>query len=138
MKELWLPVPGQPQWLASSFGRVMVRPRLCPTPHGSSAVRGGKPTHGVWDGNRFVIQRGGKNHKVARLVCAAFHGHQPDSKSVVMHLDEDARNNRPENLAWGTQKENLNAPGFLAYCKGRTGERSPSAVASRRRAAINN
>jgi hypothetical protein len=42
-----------------------------------------------------------------------------------MHLDENSRNNRPENLAWGTQKENLNAPQFLEYCKNRTGENSP-------------
>jgi hypothetical protein len=36
---------------------------------------------------------------------------------VCMHLDENSRNNKPENLAWGTQKENLNAPGFIDYCK---------------------
>jgi hypothetical protein len=42
-----------------------------------------------------------------------------------MHLDENSKNNRPENLAWGTQKENLNAPGFIEYCKGRTGKNNP-------------
>ena len=42
-----------------------------------------------------------------------------------MHLDENARNNKPENLRWGTQKENLNAPGFIAYCKSRTGDNNP-------------
>ncbi len=41
------------------------------------------------------------------------------------HLDENAANNRANNLKWGTQKENLNAPGFLEYCKNRTGEQSP-------------
>lgn len=42
-----------------------------------------------------------------------------------MHLDENAANNRASNICWGTQKENLNAEGFLAYCRGRTGENSP-------------
>lgn len=65
------------------------------------------------------------NMKVHRLVCEAFHGPAPSKRSVVIHLDEDATNNRPENLRWGTQKENLNMPGFIAYCKSRTGENSP-------------
>lgn len=42
-----------------------------------------------------------------------------------MHLNENAADNRPGNLAWGTQKENLNAPGFIAYCKRRTGNDNP-------------
>lgn len=36
-----------------------------------------------------------------------------------MHLDEDNGNNRPGNLAWGTQQQNLNAPGFKQYCRER-------------------
>ena len=48
-----------------------------------------------------------------------------------MHMDENSANNQYENLQWGTQKENLNAPGFIAYCHGRTGENSPS-IKSRR------
>jgi HNH endonuclease len=49
-----------------------------------------------------------------------------------VHLDENAANNRASNLRWGTQKENLNAEGFLAYCRGRTGDRSPIAKARRK------
>ena len=66
----------------------------------------------------------GKNYKIHRLVCEAFHGPAPFEGSVVLHLNEKATDNRPENLRWGTQKENLNAPGFLEYCKSRTGENS--------------
>lgn len=69
----------------------------------------------------------GKTYKVHRLVCEAFNGPPPFQGAVCMHLDEDYRNNRPDNLAWGTQKENLNAPGFIAYCRSRTGENSPTA-----------
>ncbi len=65
------------------------------------------------------------NMKIHRLVCEAFHGPAPFDRAVVIHLDENALNNKPENLRWGTQKENLNMPGFIAYCKSRTGEKSP-------------
>lgn len=73
-----------------------------------------------------VYSRKFGNLKVHRLVCEAFHGAAPEDGMVVIHLDEDATNNRPENLKWGTQKENLNMPGFIAYCKSRTGENSPT------------
>jgi hypothetical protein len=42
-----------------------------------------------------------------------------------MHIDDDEKNNRPENLRWGTQKENLNTPRFIAYCHSRVGDNSP-------------
>lgn len=67
----------------------------------------------------------GKNYKVHRLVCEAFHGPPPFKGAVVIHIDENALNNRPENLRWGTQKENLNCEGFLEYCRSRTGDNSP-------------
>lgn len=69
------------------------------------------------------------NMKVHRLVCEAFNGPAPSERAVVIHLDEDATNNRADNLRWGTQKENLNMPGFIEYCKSRTGENSPIAKA---------
>lgn len=69
----------------------------------------------------------GRNYKIHRLVCEAFHGPQPEDKPIVLHLNENSLDNRPENLRWGTQKENLNMPGFIEYCKGRTGENSPRA-----------
>lgn len=87
---------------------------------------GGHPTHGQWDGARYIYVRKNRTLKVARLVCEAFNGPAPDGKPVCMHLDEDSRNNKPTNLAWGTQKENLNMPKFLTYCHGRTGENSPT------------
>lgn len=129
--ELWRAVPSYPGLLASSLGRLMVVPYLSD----KSVVQrqyGGEPTYGQWDGTRFIYSRRGfKTLKVARLVCEAFHGLSPMPDSVCMHLDENSRNNRPENLSWGTQKENLNAPGFIAYCKGRTGENSPTRKADR-------
>ncbi len=66
-----------------------------------------------------------KNYKVHTLVCEAFHGPKPTPDSVVIHINEDGTDNRPENLKWGTQKENLNMPKFIEYCKSRTGEDNP-------------
>ena len=94
---------------------------------------GGKPLFGQWDGNRYIYVLRGKTYKVARLVCEAFHGPAPADKPVCMHMDEDSRNNKPGNLQWGTQKENLNAPGFVRYCRNRIGDNSPIVKGMRRR-----
>ena len=67
----------------------------------------------------------GRNYKVHRLICEAFHGNPPNENSVVIHINEDATDNRPENLRWGTQKENLNMPRFITYCRSRTGCNHP-------------
>ena len=75
----------------------------------------------------YDIKCANKHHKVHRLVCEAFHGPAPSDKPIVIHINENALDNRPENLKWGTQKENLNMPSFIEYCKGRTGEESPRA-----------
>ena len=122
--EEWRDIPSLPGVQASSHGRLMVKPYEQAMPRGGVRVYGGTPTKGQWDGDRYVYPLRGKTFKVARLVCEAFHGSAPDG-AVCMHLDEDSRNNRPGNLAWGTQQENLNAPGFLAYCRSRRGANSP-------------
>ena len=133
-KEIWRSVPSLPGLLASSAGRLMVVPRIAVMPYGGTRQYGGEPTFGQWDGERFIHQFNGKTYKAHRLVCEAFSGTAP-AGAVCMHLDEDASNNKPSNLAWGTQKQNLNAPGFLRYCSNRVGERSPTAIARARRAA---
>jgi len=123
--EIWRIVPSLDDVLASSWGRIMIIPRVRDMPKGGLSQYGGYPTCGQWDGSRYIYaRRRHKTLKVARLVCEAFHGVPPEGKNVCMHLDENSRNNRPENLAWGTQKENLNAPGFIAYCKSRKGTNS--------------
>jgi len=112
----------------------MIAPRVAPLPNGGTRQYGGTARTGSWDGDRYILMWRGKSYKVARLVCEAFHG-KPPQRAVCMHVDENARNNNPANLKWGTQKENLNAPGFIAYCKGRTGENSPVIKARNRSAA---
>lgn len=110
--EVWRVVPSVPGYLASSWGRIMKVPYLAPLPNGGRRNYGGQPTYGVWAKaeRRFVTNIDGVNYKVHRMVCEAFHGLAPFEGAVVMHIDEDSRNNRPENLRWGTQRENLNFP----------------------------
>lgn len=121
--EVWKTIPSLPEYEASDWGRVRRKPHLKPRKGGGLYRVAGKPTKGVLrpssGGPRYSIRCSGRNYKVARLVCEAFHGPPPPGKPNCLHRDEDAQNNRPGNLKWGTQRENLNAPGFLDYCRSR-------------------
>lgn len=134
-KEIWRIVPSLSGLLASSEGRLMVVPYMAALPNGGKRSYGGEPTYGQWDGERFIYVFRGKTYKAHRLICEAFNG-APLLGEVCMHLDENSRNNKPSNLSWGTQKENLNAPGFIDYCRGRTGERNPFIKGRSKRAAL--
>lgn len=133
-REVWRRVPSYPYIEASSHGRVRCVPTKFDLPNGGWRISGGEATVGQWDRTRYLYRVRGITHKVARLVCEAFKGPAKPGQ-VCMHIDENSRNNHPSNLRWGTQKENLNAPGFLAYCRSRTGERNPRVIAMRRAAA---
>lgn len=131
--EIWMPVPSRAGLMASSLGRIKIPAKVGEMPNGGTRVYDPKPTFGIrtrasktarHEYMNVCSYRMG-NIKVHRAVCEAFHGPAPFERAVVIHLDENAMNNRPENLRWGTQKENMNAPGFIAYCKERTGEDSP-------------
>lgn len=115
--EIWRVVPSVPQYMASSEGRIMVVPYIGFMPNGSLRHYGGQPHFGVWSkqDERFICVLKGKTYKVHRLVCEAFNGQPPFEKPVCMHVDENSANNRPSNLQWGTQKENLNSEGFKVY-----------------------
>lgn len=118
--EIWKPVPSEPGVLASSFGRILQPPRYAPMKHGGFRAYMPKPrycevskaTKTAKHSYRHIMLRretGNRQspRKVHQLVCEAFNGPKPFDSAVVIHIDEDAHNNRPENLLWGTQKENL-------------------------------
>lgn len=135
MAEVWKPVPSYPGLLASSEGRLLLPPRYAPLPNGGYRLYAPEPVQGaVTRANRAanhtyrgIYAKWFGNIKVHRAICEAFHGPAPFEGAVVIHLDEDAHNNRPENLKWGTQRENLNMPKVKAYHRSRTGENSPRA-----------
>lgn len=143
MEEIWKIVPSKFGVLASSWGRIKLPLRFSKMPNGGQRTYNPKPTYGVVRYSRkgsahtyMAIQsKFHGNIKIHQAICEAFHGPKPFPAARVLHKDENAHNNRPENLRWGTQKENLNAPGFIAYCKSRTGENSPTTKALRKKAA---
>lgn len=132
--EIWKPVPSRPGVMASSLGRIKLPETIQKMPNGGERIYKTKPvfgsvcraSKGARHEYRNVLSSKFGNLKVHRLVCEAFHGPPPFEKAVVIHLDENGLNNNSENLKWGTQKENLNMPKFIEYCKSRTGENSPA------------
>lgn len=58
------------------------------------------------DGYLLVKQVHGKKYRVHQLVAAAFVGPRLSLKHVVRHLNGDRTDNRAENVAWGTPREN--------------------------------
>lgn len=133
MQEIWKPVPSMPGLLASSLGRIQFPTRTAEMPNGGTREYKTRP---IW-GTKTKSSRTARhcymgaynkhygNVKVHRAVCEAFHGPAPFPKAVVIHLNENGTDNRAENLKWGTQKENLNMPGFLEYCRNRTWNDNP-------------
>lgn len=65
--------------------------------------------------------------RVAPLICIAFHGPRPEGLQVL-HIDENQDNNRPENLKWGTQSENIKASYRHGQRRPRRSRRHPLTV----------
>jgi hypothetical protein len=126
------PIPSIRGAMANSLGQVKFPDRSAKMPNGGMRKYKAKWVYGsrrraskTARHEYFGVLYRGKNYKIHRLVCEAFHGPAPHEKPIVIHLDEDATNNRPDNLRWGTQKENLNMPNFKDYCRSRTGDKNP-------------
>jgi hypothetical protein len=133
MAEVWKPVPSLPGVMASSEGRILLPPRYAPLPNGGYRVYLPEPATGVvckaatnaMHEYRGYWARHFGNIKVHQAVCEAFHGPKPFDGAVVIHMDENAHNNRPENLKWGSQRENMNMPKIKAYHRSRVGNDNP-------------
>lgn len=106
------PIPGYIGYAAGSDGNVYSfwlrgnrpgeHPRVSRNPHrmGSQGRRDGRAS--------VILRRKGvkKRHLVSRLVASAFYG-VPEEGMTCSHLDGNWCNDRPENLAWESQADNL-------------------------------
>jgi len=121
-EEVWRPVPSKPGLEASSHGRIRIEGKTAPT-FGVITASSRGARHRYF--GRHI--KGIGNIKVHQAVCEAFHGPRPFDTAIVIHKNENGLDNRPDNVRWGTQKENMNMPRFLAYCRSRVGASSPHA-----------
>lgn len=114
--EIWKPIPG---WEGlyevcaetqevRSVTRIIGehrRERGFPRTQQGKILRPILMSNGYW---AYSLRKDGKNKWVNlhAAVCFAAHGPKPTPQHRVRHLDGDPLNNRPENLRWGTQREN--------------------------------
>ena len=96
--ETWLPVVGcEGLYEVSDIGNV----RRVGGTHNLKATGAG------WKRSYLSLHLGRANTVyVHALVAEAFVGPRPEG-AVCRHLNGNSRDNRPENLAWGTQAENI-------------------------------
>ena len=102
----WRSIPDWPEYEVSEDGHV----RRGIGGKGARAGRRLKPWRNpqnqyfyvqLWRGNRR------KGIPVHRLVAMAFLGRPPTDRHVVAHCDGSRDGNRPSNLRWATQQENV-------------------------------
>ena len=98
MKEVWKDVVGHDGYQVSNLGNVR------------SYVKNKDGRDLKFIKNRqgydTVCLRRGNRRLVHRLVADAFIPN-PDNLPLVRHMDDDPSNNRVDNLAWGTQTDNM-------------------------------
>lgn len=101
--EIWRDIGNFIGYQVSSLGRIRSfinnRHGVCDEYHILNPVynRHGYPTVSLGRGNRRLI---------SRLVAEAFIPN-PNNLPIVRHLDDDPSNNHVDNLAWGTQIDNM-------------------------------
>lgn len=127
--EEWRPLPGfDGQYLVSSHGNVMsvmARGRMRPAPRPVRATLGSKFGHRHVPLCRDGVQ---SSHALGRLVLLTFVGAPPSPDSQAAHLNGCPADNRLENLAWVTCKENQRHR--RVHGTDPSGERAPSAKLS--------
>lgn len=99
------PIPGFPGYLATDVGQVLGKngQPLRPRAHsrtGHERVRLYNSDLPPRTGGRYA------DVYVHVAVALAYHGPRPFPGAMVLHLDDNAHNNHPATLRWGTAKEN--------------------------------
>lgn len=107
--EIWRPVPApgyEGYYEASNLGRIRSRERRAANGRlwPSVVLRGSLNPNGHY---QVVLSRDNakRTQWVHRLILLAFHGDPPEG-TEALHRDGDPKNNRIENLEWGTRSEN--------------------------------
>lgn len=109
--EIWKPVPGYDEWYeASTEGRIRSwqmtgrgAGKRATSPRVMKSSDSNK--YGHQHLRMFPAPKVPKDELVHRVILRTFVGPCPEGMEAG-HLDGDARNNRLENLAWVTPKEN--------------------------------
>lgn len=107
--EEWRPIPGfEKTHEASSLGRVRSLDRVMLRRNGVSNFCKGQILSETWARGYARVSMGRAIGQVLahRLICSAFHG-EPREGQYARHLNGDPADNRPENLAWGSQSDNM-------------------------------
>ena len=104
---IWRNIPQYSRYMVSNDGRVMAIHK-CDN-HKENYILKPRPKSKHPYPIYRVIGDDGKRRTVYlhTLVVRAFHGDKPNKYAVTRHLDGNPLNNTPENLAWGTAKENI-------------------------------
>ena len=121
-----IPIAPNNDYMAASDGMIYSRTRYAGFGRKERvdwyALKGHKTTRGYTSvslcHNNLKVTK-----NVHRLICMAFHGMPPTEAHQVRHLNGIRTDNRPENLAWGTQAENWSDR--KAHGRGTDGERHP-------------
>lgn len=101
---MWKSIPGFPAYLVSSYGEVKRVRRYKQYPAGL-VLRPKINRRGYLE---VSLQESGKvtSIMVHRLVAMVFLGSPPDGMDLVLHNDDDQRNNHASNLRYGTHQMN--------------------------------
>ncbi|QZE10892.1 HNH endonuclease [Gordonia phage ChisanaKitsune] len=107
--ERWKPIPGFPNYEASSRGRIRSLPHSVTKSDGITYNQQGRVLsmgNGKYPRVRICDDTGKwEAQRVHHLVCLAFHGPRPPGLEAC-HADDDGWNNIPSNLSWGTPSKN--------------------------------
>lgn len=130
--ETWRPIPFTDRYEASSYGRIRSVDRIQQV--GLRFCRYRSRLISRLPGNalghlkvRLGLPEGAQNLWAHRVIAAAFLGPAPDG-AMVLHRDGNPANNRPENLRYGTQTDNMEDR--RRHSRGNEGSRHPMAKLS--------